>query len=322
MFHDKKIVIAGGTGYIGRAMAARWAADNEVVVLTRNAAGKADNTYGVHYEAGLVQYVHWDARHLGDWVPRLEGCDLLINLAGRSVNCRYTAANRQEIITSRVAATRLLGAALRQLKQPPALWINGASATIYRHADDRAQDEFTGEIEDDFSVQVCKAWEHAFAEAAVPGTRKAVLRMAIVLGKGGALVPYTRLVKCGLGGRHGSGKQMFSWIHETDLCRIVEWLYDHPEQSGVYNAAAPGPVSNSTLMQLLRQQLHRPFGLPSPVWVLKTGAKIIGTETELLLKSRWVVPARLLQQGFIFKYPQLAGALAQIISGDSKIRHA
>jgi uncharacterized protein (TIGR01777 family) len=218
MFHDKKIVIAGGTGYIGRAMAARWAADNEVVVLTRNAAGKADNTYGVHYEAGLVQYVHWDARHLGDWVPRLEGCDLLINLAGRSVNCRYTAANRQEIITSRVAATRLLGAALRQLKQPPALWINGASATIYRHADDRAQDEFTGEIEDDFSVQVCKAWEHAFAEAAVPGTRKAVLRMAIVLGKGGALVPYTRLVKCGLGGRHGSGKQMFSWIHETDLC--------------------------------------------------------------------------------------------------------
>jgi uncharacterized protein (TIGR01777 family) len=269
-----------------------------------------------------VRYVYWDAQHTGDWVQYLEGSDVLINLAGRSVNCRYTEARKQEIMESRVAATRVLGEALQELKQPPALWVNGASATIYRHADDRAQDEFTGEIENDFSVQVCKAWEHAFAQATVPHTRKAVLRMAIVLGSGGALVPYRRLVNLGLGGKHGTGRQMFSWIHETDLCRIVEWLYDHPGQSGVYNAAAPGPVSNSRLMMLLRRLLHRPFGLPAPEWLLQLGAGIIGTETELLLKSRWVLPARLLQQGFVFAYPELENALRQIISHDSKIKHA
>lgn len=321
MFHKKKIVIAGGTGYVGQAMAARWSRDNEVTILTRNAGRKADNTYGVRYEAARLKYVSWDAQRPGDWVQCLEGCDVLVNLAGRSVNCRYTEAIKQEITESRVAATRVLGEALKKLELPPSLWVNGASATIYRHAVDHAQDEFTGEIENDFSVQVCKAWEQAFAQAETPRTRKAVLRMAIVLGRGGALVPYMRLVKWGLGGKHGTGRQMFSWIHETDLCRIVEWLYDHPEQHGAYNAAAPGPVSNSTLMSLLRRLLHRPVGLPAPEWMLKIGAGIIGTETELLLKSRWVVPARLEQQGFEFMYPGLEKALQQIISGEDEIKY-
>jgi len=321
MFQNKKIVIAGGSGYIGQAMAARWSAGNDIIVLTRNAGNKADNTYGHRHNAARLRYVHWDAQHPGAWQQELEGCDVLINLAGRSVNCRYNEARKKEILESRVAATRVLGEALQLLKQSPALWVNGASATIYRHADDHPQDEFTGEMENDFSVQVCKAWEQAFAAAVVPHTRKAALRMAIVLGKGGALVPYMRLVKMGLGGRHGCGRQMFSWVHETDLCRMVEWLYDHPEQEGVYNAAAPGPVSNAVLMQLLRRSLHRPFGLPAPEWLLQLGAGIIGTETELLLKSRWVVPARLLQAGFEFEYPALEDALRQIISDNSEIRH-
>ena len=199
MFHNKKIVIAGGTGYIGQAMAARWSAGNEVVILTRNAHGKADNTYGVRADAAAARLAYWDARHPGAWQQELEGADVLINLAGRSVNCRYNEERKKEIMESRVDATRVLGEALQSLKQPPVLWVNGASATIYRHADDRPQDEFTGDIENDFSVQVCKAWEKEFAQAATPHTRKAALRMAIVLGRGGVLVPYMRLVKAGLG---------------------------------------------------------------------------------------------------------------------------
>lgn len=321
MLQQKKIVIAGGSGYIGQAMAAHWSAANEVVILTRHAADANNNSYGRHTHQ-RVREVRWDAQQTGSWVQELEGADMLINLTGRSVNCRYTAANKKLITASRVAATCTLAAAVRQLEHPPALWINSASATIYRHATDRPQDEFTGEIENDFSVQVCKAWEQAFMEAAVPpATRKAALRMAIVLGNGGALVPYMRMVKAGLGGRHGSGRQMFSWIHETDLCRIAAWLYDHPEQQGIYNAAAPQPVSNDYFMRLLRRYLHRPVGLPAPQWLLKAGAAVIGTEPELLLKSRWVVPARLQQQGFEFTYPSLEQALAQIIPANTEIRH-
>jgi uncharacterized protein (TIGR01777 family) len=210
-------------------------------------------------------------------------------------------------------ATTILGAAIKQTSKPPSLWINGGSATIYRHATDKPQDEYTGEMHNDFSVQVCKAWEQSFNVIELPDTRKVILRMAIVFGKGGVLVPYSRLVKFGLGGKQGNGKQMFSWIHIADLISIVEWLYKNNNANGTYNASAPNPVSNNEMMHEIRKCLGILFGLPAPAWLLKIGAQLIGTETELLLKSRWVVPARLLKEGYTFKYPSLPTALKDIL---------
>lgn len=294
-------------------LAEKWVKDNTVTILTRNVRSGANNTYGNTVQANGVNMVQWDGKTTGPWVSCLEGCDLLLNLAGRSVNCRYNERNKQEIMNSRIDATRVLGAAVRQLQQPPALWINGASTTIYRHAEDHPQDEFTGEIENDFSVQVCKAWEAAFNEIEVPATRKVALRMAIVLGKGGVLVPYSWLARLGVGGTQGSGRQMFSWVHIEDLERIIEWLVEHKEQSGTYNAAAPGPVANKEFMRLMRQVYNMPVGIPAPAWLLEIAAFIHGTETELLLKSRWVLPTRLLKEGFSFKYTAMEQALGNLL---------
>lgn len=313
MFQQKKIVIAGGTGFIGRAMAERWGADNEVVILSRCQDGQQSNYYGNDQLQQNVTTVCWDAQTLGDWVKYLEGCDVLINLAGKSVNCRYNEKNKALIMSSRVDATNILAKAIQQAVQPPKLWINGASATIYRHAEDKPQDEYTGEIQNDFSVQVCKAWEQAFNNAEVMGTRKAILRLAIVFGKDGVLVPYKNLVKYGLGGKQGSGEQMFSWIHIDDVCRIVEWLTINPDARGVYNASSPNPVKNKELMSTLRSRMGMPIGLPAPAWMLKIGAALIGTETELILKSRWVVPTRLLEEGYNFVYSEAEKALADLI---------
>ena len=310
--NNKHIVIAGGSGFTGQAMAAHWAQHNKVTILTRNVSGGPDNTFGEKSMAAGVNMLHWDGKTTGDWVQQTDGCDLLINLAGRTVNCRYTEANKAEIMNSRRDATRVLGEAMAMMKHPPELFVSGASATIYRHAEDRAQDEYTGEIANDFSVQVCKAWEAAANKINVQGTRVAILRMAIVLGKGGVLVPYSRLARLGVGGSQGNGRQMFSWVHMQDLLGIVEWLYDHKDQRGTYNAAAPGPVPNSVLMKLLRARYHMP-GIPAPAWLLKIAALITGTETELLLKSRWVVPARLQQAGFVFRFPELPKALEDLL---------
>ncbi|PWV48363.1 TIGR01777 family oxidoreductase [Chitinophaga sp. S165] len=300
----KKIVIAAGTGFIGTGMIEHFGSDNDIVILTRNPiAGH-----------GRVSYIKWDGKTLDKWSEQLENTDLLVNLAGKSVNCRYTEENKQEIFDSRTNATAVLGAAIRTLQHPPALWINAASATIYRHAEDRPMDEFTGEIQDDFSVQVCKRWESVFNGEVVTGTRKAVLRIAVTIGhQGGVMAPYLNLIKFGLGGYQGNGWQKFSWIHITDLCRMMEWLYEHPELDGTFNCSAPHPVSNRQFMRTLRKAGGHLFGLPAFPWMLRIGAKIIGTEAELLLKSRWVLPTRALQAGFVFTYPQLQPAMENII---------
>jgi uncharacterized protein (TIGR01777 family) len=302
---NKKIVIAAGTGFIGTGLVDYFGNDNDIIILTRQP--KADH--------GRVTYVKWDARTLGDWCRHLEKTDLLINLAGKSVNCRYTAENKQEIFDSRTNATAILGAAIRTLQQAPSLWINAASATIYRHAEDRPMDEFNGEIADDFSVQVCKRWEATFHDAEVPHTRKALLRIAVTIGhQGGVMEPYLNLIKFGLGGHQGSGKQRFSWVHIDDVCRMMAWLYEHPELDGAFNCSAPHPVSNKEFMRTLRKAGGHLFGLPAPAWMLRIGAQLIGTETELLLKSRWVLPTRALQAGFVFQYPKLQPAMENIIS--------
>ena len=315
---NKKIILAGGTGFIGQALAARWGKDNQVIILSRQSAGAQNNSYKRKLlspaEGYHITYWHWDGRSVEKhWANALEGADLVINLAGRSVNCRYTPRNKQEIFDSRTDATRAIGQAIREAVVPPKLWINAASATIYRHAQDRPQDEYTGEYQDDFSVLVCKRWEKTFEEQRTPFTRKVALRIAITLGEGGVIIPYLRLLKLGLGGRQGSGRQMYSWVHIEDLGGAAEWFLDHPELEGVYNVAAPGPVTNAYFMSALRRLTGHRLGLPAPAWLLKIGAAVIGTETELVLKSRWVVPTKLQETGFVFKYAQVDAALRSIV---------
>jgi uncharacterized protein len=309
---NKKIIIAGGTGFVGQELATWFGPTNTVIVLTRGKAGAQNNAY--HAATTNATYVQWDGTTLGDWANVLEGADLLINLTGKSVNCRYTAANKAAIISSRVNATKVLGLAVQRTVMPPKLWINAVSATIYRHATDRPQDELTGDIENDFSVQVCKQWEAAFYEQRTPFTRKVALRMAIVLGNGGVMVPYCNLLKFYLGGHQGNGQQMYSWVHSADVCRMVEWLYHHPDIEGTYNCSSPNPVTNRQFMQTLRTATGHRIGLPAYTWMLKIGAAIIGTETELLLKSRWVVPTKMLAAGFTFQYPHLPAAIEQIVA--------
>lgn len=310
--NNLKIIIAGGSGFIGQAMAMRWAEKNEVIILSRMKTGAANNAYCQSSQLS-AKYVHWDGQTLGRWAEELDGADLLVNLAGRSVNCRYNEQNKADILNSRIDSTRILGNAVQHCAIPPKLWINGASATIYPHATDTPRDEQFNQFEGDFSVQVCKAWEAAFNEIRLPQTRKAILRMAIVLGKGGVMVPYKRLASLGLGGRQGNGKQMFSWIHIDDLNRMIEWLWQNKEQEGVYNASAMGAVSNKIFMQAVRKAMHIPFGFSAPAWMLKIGAAMIGTEPELLLKSRWVIPARSLKEGFNFQYPKVSEALFDLL---------
>lgn len=303
---NKRIVIAAGTGFIGSSFVEYFGESNDIIILTRHARPSS----------GRIRYEQWDGEHQGNWIHALEDADLLINLTGKSVNCRYNASNKQAIVNSRVNATRALGAAILTLKNPPKVWINAGSATIYRHAEDRPMDEFNGEIENDFSVQVCKLWEQSFNSITLPRTRKIILRIGITLGwkPGGVMQPYLNLIKAGLGGHQGSGKQMYTWIHITDVCRMVAWLYENDALSGVFNCTAPHPVTNKVFMKTLRHAAGYRFGLPAPVPLLKAGAMLIGTEAELLLKSRWVLPARATREGFTFQFPELAGACSDIVA--------
>ncbi|HWB27056.1 MAG TPA: TIGR01777 family oxidoreductase [Chitinophagaceae bacterium] len=313
---NKKIIIAGGSGFIGNALTEYFGGNNEIVILTRGIKHAANNNFGTVklQTKSRARFVQWNSKDAGEWCKEIDGADIVINLTGKSVNCRYTVKNKQEIFDSRTNATKAIGEAIRNAVVPPKLWVNAASATIYRHATDRPQDEYTGDIENDFSVQVCKLWEKTFFEQRTPFTRKVALRMAVTLGDGGVIIPYLNLCKFGLGGHQGSGKQMFSWVHAEDICRAVEFFFENTHLEGVYNVCSPNPVINRAFMQTLRKVTGHVFGLPAFKWMLKIGAAIIGTETELLLKSRWVVPTKLTEEGFTFKYPQLEGAFSAIVS--------
>jgi uncharacterized protein (TIGR01777 family) len=315
---NRKIILAGGSGFIGQEMIRYFGKDNQIVILGRQLIDAANNRN--HYSSlsdndlQHVKFVKWDGKSTGEWVSELEAADLVINLAGKSVNCRYTAANKKEIFDSRTDTVKAIGAAIKLCRVPPRLWINASSATIYRHAIDRPQDEYTGEFHDGFSVQVCQLWEKTFYEQDTPSTRKCALRMAITLGPGGVLIPYFNLLKYWLGGQQGNGRQMFSWIHIDDTCRMIDWIVDHENIEGTYNCSSPNPVTNKEFMQTLRKATGHTFGLPAYTWMLKMGAAMIGTETELILKSRWVVPTKILETGFQFRYPLLEDAFADIIN--------
>ncbi|MEP6677547.1 MAG: TIGR01777 family oxidoreductase, partial [Ferruginibacter sp.] len=256
-----------------------------------------------------------------DWVKELEAADMLINLTGKTVNCRYTDKNKKVILNSRINAVKVLGLAFQQLVHPPKLWINAGSATIYRNALDRPQDEYTGEIENDFSVQVCKLWEKTFYDQRTPFTRKIELRMAVTIGDAGVMIPYFNLLKFKLGGRQGSGKQMYSWIHINDTCRMIDWIYTHENIEGTYNCCSPFPVTNNDFMKTLRKVTGHRIGLPAYKWMLEIGTRLIGSETELLLKSRWVVPTKIMETGFNFQYPLLKDAFEEIVSGTARKKY-
>ncbi|HEY5970230.1 MAG TPA: TIGR01777 family oxidoreductase [Chitinophagaceae bacterium] len=314
---NKKIILAGGTGFMGQELTKYFGKENEIVILTRLVNEKTNrNDYDSLSANDLknVSYIKWDGKTTGEWAKEMNEADLVINLAGKSVNCRYNEKNKNEIFDSRTDAVKAIGEAINKCDRPPSLWINASSATIYRHAMDRSQDEYTSEFHDDFSVQVCKRWEKTFYDQQAPQTRKVALRMAITLGPGGILIPYFNLLKFGLGGKQASGKQMYSWVHIEDTCRMIEWIYDHKEMSGTYNSSSPNPVTNEEFMRIFRKVTGHVIGLPAYKWVLQIGAPLIGTELELVLKSRWVLPTRILETGFQFKHPLLEKALFDIIS--------
>jgi len=314
----RKIIIAGGTGFIGQEMTEYFSKENQVIILSRQIPNAQNNRNHYHSltteDIEKVKFVKWNGRKSGEWCKELDGADIIINLAGKTVNCRYTEKNKKEIFDSRTDSVNAIGTAINGCTIPPKLWINASSATIYRHAEDRPQDEYTGEFHDGFSVQVCKRWEKTFYEQSTPGTRKCALRMAITLGPGGVLIPYFNLLKFGLGGKQGSGKQMYSWVHIEDTCRMIEWIYDHSKMQGTYNCCSPNPVTNAAFMKSLRKATGYTIGLPAYEWMLKMGASLIGTEPELVLKSRWVIPTKILESGFTFKYPLLEDAFKNIIA--------
>ena len=302
----KKIVLAGGNGYLGTVLA-RYYKDlaDEVIILARKQAPAIDN----------VRTVVWDGKTENGWTVQLINADMLINLCGKNVNCRYNKKNRAEIISSRVVPTKLLGDVIHKMVDPPKLWINITSATIYRHAEDHPQDETTGEIGYGFSIDVCNAWETTFFKCETPHTRKIALRLGIALGRNGSVFPrLLNLVKMGMGGKQGDGQQYLAWVHEHDVARSTQFLLDHPEMEGIYNCAAPYGEKNADFMRHIREAYGMPIGLPAPQWLLAIGAFVIGTEPELILKSRWVKPQRLLDAGFNFQYEKAEHAIHDILS--------
>ena len=307
-----KVILAGGTGQLGTILARAFHdAGHEIVILSRQAA------------AGPWRTVSWDARTVGVWATELEGADAVINLAGRSVDCRYTSANRRSILESRVHSTRAVGAAIAAAQRPPGVWLQMSTATIYAHRYDAPNDEATGLIggaERDapaawrFSIDVARAWEAAVVERETPDTRKVLLRAAMVMSplRGGVFDTLLRLVRFGLGGAAAHGRQYMSWIHHADFVRAVLWLIAHDSMEGAVNLASPHPLPNKEFMRALRAAWGMPLGLPASAWMLKLGAFALRTETELVLKSRRVVPSRLLDSGFAFQFPEWPAAAREL----------
>jgi uncharacterized protein len=304
----KKIVLAGGSGQMGTCIKDHFKNKvDEIIILSRSHE---------HVE-GNVKTVYWDGKTVGDWYRHLDGADVLINLAGKSVNCRYTEKNKKEIFDSRTNSIEVLSEAAKKCRTAPKLWIQAASATIYRHAEDRPMTERDSEKGEGFSEEVCKKWESTFEERtkAMDQTRKVILRTSLVLGKNAGVFPRLKnLVKFGLGGRQGNGKQWVSWIHEEDVAAMVEWIIKNETINGPINCTAPEPIKNDAFMKIIRNKYRMPIGLPAPAWLLKMGAFIIGTETELILKSRWVLPEKILASGYRFRYGSLDKAIENILN--------
>lgn len=310
-----KIVIPGGSGHLGHILAGAFhAAGDEVVVLSRKARN-GDTPW---------RTVRWDGKTLGPWAEELEGADAVINLAGRSVHCRYHERNRREIVESRIDSTRIAGEAIARCENPPRVWLQASTATVYSHRFDGANDEHTGIMGGAepsapakwrFSVGVVEAWEHAFYCVATPRTRKVAMRTSVVMSRrrGGGFATLLGLVRRGLGGTQGDGRQYVSWIHESDFVRAVRFVIEHEEMEGPVILSAPEPLPNAQFMRVLREARGRRIALDLPRWLLEIGAFFLRVETELVLKSRNVKPARLLDAGFRFDYPSWPAAARELV---------
>jgi len=304
----QRIILAGGSGFLGGELAKHFRALGwEIVILTRSPKSRTDGG----------REVAWDAKSLGDWARALNGATAVVNLTGRSVDCRYTPKHRREIMESRVNSTRVVGAAIARCQTPPRVWLNSSTATVYAHTFGKPHDESSQDMDsaadakDAFSVEVAQAWERTLNEANTPQTRKVALRTSMVLGLGrNSVFPVLRrLTRLGLGGRQGSGNQFVSWIHVEDFCRAVEWIITHSDLAGPINQCAPHPLPNKEMMKLFRDLYRMSIGLPAMDWMLEIGAFFLRTETELILKSRRVVPGRLMAAGFEFHFPHFREAL-------------
>jgi uncharacterized protein (TIGR01777 family) len=297
-----RLVIPGGAGQVGTLIARAWHAQgHDVVVVSRRPV------------QAPWRSVVWDGVGHGAWTGEIDGADVVINLAGRSVDCRYTAANRREILESRIVSTRLVGEAIARAARPPRAWLQASTATIYAHRLDAPNDEATGAIggaEPDappawrFSIEVAARWEAALAQAVVPATRKVALRSAMVMSpdRGGVFDALLRLVRWRLGGPAGSGRQFVSWVHDHDFLRAIAWLIDHPAVEGAVNIASPNPLPYAEFMRALRGAWGARIGLPATAWMVEVGTWLLRTESELVLKSRRVVPGRLIAAGFAFEH--------------------
>jgi uncharacterized protein len=307
-----KIVIPGGAGQVGTILARSFGGDGHDVVVLSRGGGKSP-----------ARVVLWDAATIGPWAAEIDGADVVVNLAGHNVNCRYTTKNRRLINDSRVNSTRVVGQAIAAAARPPRVWLQASTATIYAHSYNRANDEATGTLGGDepsapdswrFSIDVAKAWEQAATEMKAPRTRLVLMRSAMTMSPdpGGVFDVLLGLVRRGLGGKAGDGRQYVSWIHERDFIRAVYWLIEHEDLDGPINLASPNPVPNAEFMRTLREAWGAPIGLPAAKWMLEVGAFFLRTETELVLKSRRVVPGRLLESGFKFEFPGWRDAAADL----------
>ena len=307
-----KIVIPGGTGQVGTVLARAFHDDgHDVVVLSRKTSNLP------------WKIVEWNGRNLGDWASEIDGSDVVINLAGRSVNCRYHDKNRREMMDSRIDSTRVVGEAIRAASKPPRVWLQASTATIYAHRFDAPNDDVTGVLgghEPDapdtwnFSIDVATAWERVTNEADTPRTRKVLMRSAMIMSpdRGGIFDTMLTLVRLGLGGTAADGKQYISWIHDLDFIRSVYWLIEHEELSGPINLSAPNPLPNKEFMRIVRKAWGMRIGLPASEWMLELGAFLMRSETELILKSRRVVPKLLTDSGFQFEFPTWEAAAADL----------
>lgn len=300
------IVIFGANGFLGRYLTRHFTRQGrEVVAVARHREGWS----------GDGMFLEWDGRNSGPWELALEGAEAVINLAGRSVNCRYDEESRREILESRVEATRAIGRAISGCRVPPRVWLNASTATWYRHAEDKPQDDWLGEPGEGFSCDVARAWEEAFFGAMVPPeTRKVALRIGMVLANEEQTVfdVLRKLTAVGLGGTMGDGRQRISWIHMEDFLRAVEFVVQSPFIEGTLNVTAPDFPTNREWMRIFRESVGMPIGLPAKRWMLEIGARLMRTETELVLKSRWAEPLRLRDEGFRWRWPKAVDAVADL----------
>ena len=291
-----KIIVAGSNGFIGKYLVQEFEAlQFEVLQISRH-----------------PKHIQWHENK--QIIEAMENALAVINLAGKSVDCRYTKKNKLDILNSRIDTTKTLGECITFCKNPPEIWFNSSTATIYRHETERPNNEQNGIFGEGFSVEIAKSWEKAFFDFELKTTRQIALRMTIILGKnGGAMQPLVNLAKLGLGGQQGKGSQYFSWLHIKDLFSIIQFCIQNKTIKGSINCGSPNAIQNSTLMKALRTKVGMPLGLPIPEFLLKVGAILINTEAELVLKSRWIEPKTLIDNGFKFEFEHIEDALIDVL---------